>query len=105
MITNYFYKRQHYVSVATLIQPITGYVERLYADIEFQVCSAVIYRSHMSSLRLDAPAVSKKKVLEAASDIWKCALNFYRKKENVPQTIMNYMLGILALLKSYHNQF
>ena len=105
MITNYFYKRQHYVSVATLIQPVTGFIERLYNDIEFQVCSAVGYRSHMSSLRLDAPAVSKKKVLETSSEIWKCALNFYRKKENVPQAFMNYMLGILALLKSYHNQF
>ena len=63
IITNYFYKRQHYISIATIVNPITGYVDKLYKGIDYQICSSVIYRTHLSSLRLDTAGMSKKKIL------------------------------------------
>jgi hypothetical protein len=42
IITNYQYKRQNFMSVATVIQPVTGYMERLYKSIDPVATSVVL---------------------------------------------------------------
>jgi hypothetical protein len=52
MITNYRYKRQSFISIATMVQPVTGYLDRLYASIDVQGTTAALARKFLSALRM-----------------------------------------------------
>jgi hypothetical protein len=52
MITNYCYKKQNFVSVATIVQPITGYTDRLYASIDVQTTICGLGKKFLSALRM-----------------------------------------------------
>lgn len=53
LITNYQYKRQSYMSVATIVQPVTGYYQRLYDSIDTIASSCALARGFLSSLRME----------------------------------------------------
>lgn len=52
MITNYCYKRQNFVSIATIVQPITGFTDRLYASIDVQTTICGLAKKFLSALRM-----------------------------------------------------
>lgn len=53
VITNYQYKRQSFINVTTIVQPISGHLERLYDSIvDPQISIALLARFFMSSLRM-----------------------------------------------------
>ncbi len=51
--TNYQYKRQCYMSIATIIQPVTGYMDRLYKSIDPICASSALAKGFLSSLRME----------------------------------------------------
>ena len=51
-ITNYQYKRQAYMYVATIVLPVTGYMDKLYPNIDVTATSCAISKGFLSSLRV-----------------------------------------------------
>jgi hypothetical protein len=41
------------MSVSTIVQPVTGYLDRLYASIDPSLCLAALAKGFLSSLRMD----------------------------------------------------
>lgn len=52
MITNYRYKKQSFISIATMVQPVTGYLDRLYGSIDVQGTTSALARKFLSALRM-----------------------------------------------------
>ena len=79
VITNYRYNRQHFVTVNTIVLPLTTNLEKLYANQNYQVTSAALQKSYLSSVRLEEINIIKNKIVKQLAGIWKCANDFYRK--------------------------
>lgn len=62
MITNYQYKRQSYLCVSTIVQPVTGYVEKLYPGIDYITTITCLAKGYFSSLRMDDLNISRKRI-------------------------------------------
>lgn len=62
------------MSVATVVQPVTGYTARLYASIDTQAAIASISRQFFSALRMDSINNARKKLLDACSKVYINAL-------------------------------
>lgn len=43
-------------------------------------------------------------MLDFASHVYKSALHNYKKKENIPDSVMTILMGVLAQLKSINSQ-
>lgn len=52
IIVNYRYKRQSFVTIATYIQPITGYMDKLYSQIDPVVSIVCLSKKFLSVLRV-----------------------------------------------------
>ena len=52
IVTNYLYNRQHFVTVNTVVLPLTGSLEKLYANQDYTIAATTLHRTFMSSLRL-----------------------------------------------------
>jgi hypothetical protein len=61
-------------------------------------------KGFLSSLRMDDINVARKKVTEIASHIYIQALEYYKKPESIPDSIISIIMAILAMLKSVHSQ-
>ncbi len=53
---------------------------------------------------MDDINVARKKVTEIASHIYIQALEYYKKPESIPDSIISIIMAILAMLKSVHSQ-
>ena len=63
VITHYQYKRQNFSSVATIVQPVTGFVSRLYDGIDGAVAITALGKKFMSILRMESINSVRKKFL------------------------------------------
>ena len=52
VVMNYRYKRQDYLMVANIVQPVSGYLDRIYQSIDPQAMSAALSKGFLSSLRM-----------------------------------------------------
>ena len=52
VVINYRYKRQDFLTVANIVQPVSGYLDRIYESIDPQVMSAGLSKGFLSSLRM-----------------------------------------------------
>lgn len=74
IITNYRFKRQSFISIATVVQPVTGFLPKLYASIDIQLANASLAKQFFSALRMDTINNARKKLLDASSKIYLNAL-------------------------------
>lgn len=79
-ISNYQYKRQSFLCVSTVVQPVTGYIEKLYQGIDPISTSSAIAKGFLSSLRMEDINATRKKVTTLASQIYLSALEAHKKK-------------------------
>ena len=66
--------------MANIVQPVTGYLDRLYESIDMQMSIVGIGKGFMSSLRMENLNIARKKLTEAASQIYISAIDHYKKK-------------------------
>ena len=52
IVTNYIYRRKHYLSVNTGVVPYTTSIDRLFENIHIQITGATLFKIYLSSLRL-----------------------------------------------------
>lgn len=100
--TSYVYQRQSYLSVNTIVVPITSDPQKIYNNINYQIAGATIFKSTLSSLRIEDINTVRNKVLKQLSGIW---LSAKAQMSNQPtDEIRSMILGGLGILKSYHMQ-
>lgn len=104
IVTNYIYKRQSLICVSTIVQPVTGQIERLYSSIDTYSSITALSKGFLSSLRMDNIDLARKKITDAIGLIYTCALNEFKKPENIPDSIMSIVMSGLSMLKSIHSQ-
>lgn len=92
------------MTVANIVQPVSGFLDRIYESIDPQNMSAAISKGFLSSLRMENLNVARKKLTEVASEIYISALDHYKKKEMIPDSIITVQQAILSMLKSAHSQ-
>lgn len=92
------------MSVATIVQPVTGYYQRLYDSIDTIASSCALARGFLSSLRMEQLNSARKKLTENISNIYLNALSYYKKSENIPDQITSLAMSSLSMLKSIHSQ-
>lgn len=51
LVINYRYKKQHFTSVATALQNVTGFAHKMYGNIDEQICIASIMKGFLTNLR------------------------------------------------------
>lgn len=62
------------MSVATIVQPVTGNISKLYANIDAQLVTASISRQFFSALRMESINNARKKLLDISSKLYLNAL-------------------------------
>lgn len=62
------------MSVATIVQPVTGNISKLYANIDAQLATASISRQFFSALRMESINNARKKLLDISSKLYLNAL-------------------------------
>lgn len=67
---NYRYKRQDYMTVFTVVYPVTGYIDRLISSMDIQMTQAILHKSYMSALRMEKIQDVRKKVFDAGAGAW-----------------------------------
>jgi hypothetical protein len=77
-VTNYIYNRKHFMSVNTSVLPFTSNIDYLFENINYQISAATIFRSYLSSLRLEEAGACRNKYIKHVSTIWKAANDYYK---------------------------
>ena len=95
--------RQSFISLATIVQPVSGFLEKLYEGIDSFVSITALAKKFMSILRMESITNVRRKMVEANTRIYQSALAFYKKYENLPDSIMSIFMASLAMLKSAHS--
>lgn len=67
------------MSVATIVQPVTGYIERLYPSIDPIIVVTTLSKIFLSNLRMDPLKVAYKKLTEILAMIYKNSISFFKK--------------------------
>lgn len=100
--TSYVYQRQSYLSVNTIVVPITSDPKKLYDNVNYQIAGATIFKSTLSSLRIEELNSVRNKLVRQLSGIWLAAKAQY--SNSPPDEIRSMILGGLGILKSSHMQ-
>ena len=74
IVTNYQYKRQGYMSVSTIVLPVTVYLSKLYPTIDVTTVNCCFAKGFLSSLRTEDTIFARKKLTESISSIYLEAL-------------------------------
>lgn len=86
------------------MQPVTGYMDRLYASLDPMVSASAMAKKFMSALRLEPITSLRGKLVDALSRIYISALETFKKPNNIPDSVTNIISSGLAMLKSSHSQ-
>ena len=73
VVTNYFHNRRHYLAVNTAVMPFTSSIDYLFENINHQITAATIFRTYLSTLRLEEITSCRSKYVKHVSTIWKVA--------------------------------
>lgn len=103
VITNYRYRRQSFISVASYIQPVTGYMDKLYSSIDAPVSIVCLAKKFLSALRMEPIEVVRKRMLETSRKIYLSALDVFKKHEKLPDPVISILMASLSMLKSAHS--
>lgn len=63
LIINYRYKGHHYTTVATSVQNVTGYADKMYEGIDTYMCIGALAKGFFTNLRVDPILITKRKIL------------------------------------------
>lgn len=77
-VTNYILNRKHYMAVNTLVMPFTSKLDLLFDNLNYAVTAATIFRTYMSSLRLEDVAGCRTKYVKQVANIWKSGHEYYK---------------------------
>lgn len=99
---NYRYQRSDYMTVFTVVYPLTCYIDKLISSIDLPILQAVIHRNYLSILRMERNDDVRKKTFENTINAWKMLISTFKKKESIPEEIMPIFNSYLAMMKSYH---
>ncbi len=75
----------------------------MYEGIDSFVSITALAKKFMSILRMESITNVRRKMVEANTRIYQSALAFYKKYENLPDSIMSIFMASLAMLKSAHS--
>lgn len=78
IVTNYISNRKHYLQVTTAVLPFTTNIETLFENINYQISAVTIFRTFLSSLRLEDIASCKNKYTKQVALIWRAAHDHYK---------------------------
>ena len=78
IVTNYIYKRKHYMSVNTGVVSFTTSIDRMFENMNIQITAATFFKIYLSSLRLEDLNSVKNKYIKHCSLIWKSINEYYR---------------------------
>jgi hypothetical protein len=92
IVTNYLLNRKHYMQVTTAILPFTSSIDYLFENINYQITAATVFRTYLSSLRLEDINACKNKYTKSVALIWKVAHDHYKG--------VTYPLPRISLLSS-----
>lgn len=62
MVTHYQYKRQGYMSVSTIVLPVTGYRDKMYSNIDVATVNTAFVKGFLSSLRVEETLIARKRL-------------------------------------------
>ena len=77
---NYRYQRSDYMTVFTLVYPLTCYLDKLISSIDIQIVQAVMHKTYLSGLRMEKNDDIRKKTFENAINSWKMLISLYKKR-------------------------
>lgn len=103
VITNYRYKRQHFVCISTFVHPVTSKVEKIYESIDTQITISLFAKIFLSSIRIDKCQIAQKKFIEMVSNLYTAFHRVKGQKEEIPGPLASVLEGCLGVLKSLHD--
>lgn len=104
VIVNYRYKKQHFVAIATFLQPVTSCIGKLYQSIDAPVTAASLTKKLLSNLRMEPVEACRQKHLELVSKFFNSAIELYKDFDKIPWEITFILASSLGMLKSFHAQ-
>lgn len=109
IITNYLYNRQHFITINTIVLPLTCMIDKLFANTDYAITSASLFKTYLSCYRLQEVNQGKNKMIKQLAVIWRVLNEHYKKvqlgyiSQKVPAQASGMMLGCLGFLKSQHS--
>ena len=79
IITNYIFNRQHFVSINTVVLPLTTSIAKLYEHQDYGIAATTLHRTYLSSLRLEEINGLRNKFIKHVGIIYKAAMDYYKK--------------------------
>lgn len=104
VVVNYRYRGQHFVTVATAVQTITGELGTVYGGVHCQMSLAMMAKSLLSNLRTEHAHTARRRLFQTAAALYRSALKHYKQPSLIPDEIMYILLGTLSIFKSHHSQ-
>jgi hypothetical protein len=104
LVINYRYQHNHYVTVLTVVQVVTGELSKLYNGLNVENVVGALGKAFVSMVRTDGVVPARKCLFDIVSHMYKQAFRYFKKKEAIPFSVLSVLMGSLSMLKSMYNQ-
>lgn len=88
VVSNYRYKQQSCMCVGTIVQPVTGYLDKMYKSIDSRATIGLMAKVFLSNLRTDHINRARNNLLTACSKLYRSGIEYFKKRENLPEEII-----------------